>query len=310
MNSKLLGILTTLAGGFLWGFSGVCGQYLFERKGANPQWLSAWRLLFSGVVILLIAFPIYKKNVFKVFNKKNIIPFLIFAFVSLMGCQYTYYVAIAASNSATATVLEYISPAVVMLFICVAGKKLPTPVQIIALICAMAGVFIMATGGHISSLSISRTALVWGLISGLCYALYTIQSPSLSALCGLLPLLGWGSIIGSIPLFIINHEYIFSYMLPDFTGLLAFIGTSIVGVILGFGLYVKGCQIVGPVTGSLCASVEPLSSALVSFLWLGTTFKASDIVGIVLIVGTVVILALDKGKAKSVEPVADIHKSV
>lgn len=299
MNKKLLGILTTLAGGFLWGFSGVCGQYLFQEKGANPQWLSAWRLIFSGIVLVLIAIPVYKKDIFRVFQRKNILPFFIFAFISLMGCQYTYYVAIAASNSATATVLEYISPAVVMIFICTVSKKLPTVIQLIALVCAMAGVFIMATGGHISSLSISKTALIWGLVSGVCYAIYTIQSPSLSALCGLLPLLGWGSIIGSIPLFIINHEYMLTYFPPDTAAAFAFVGTSVVGVILGFGLYVKGCQIVGPVTGSLCASVEPLSSAIVSFLWLGTTFKVSDIVGIVLIVATVVILALDKGREKN-----------
>ena len=33
MSNKLKGIIFTLIGGSLWGFSGVCGQYLFPGKG-------------------------------------------------------------------------------------------------------------------------------------------------------------------------------------------------------------------------------------------------------------------------------------
>lgn len=34
----------------------------------------------------------------------------------------------------------------------------------------------MATGGNVGSLSISAKALFWGLLGGLTYAIYTIQS--------------------------------------------------------------------------------------------------------------------------------------
>ena len=90
------------------------------------------------------------------------------------------------SNSATATVLEYIAPALVMLFTCISKKKKPSAIQFLALLCAMSGVFIMATGGNVGSLSISAKALFWGLLGGLTYAIYTIQSPTLSSKCGVL----------------------------------------------------------------------------------------------------------------------------
>lgn len=295
MNTRLKGIILALTGGIFWGFSGVCGQYLFQIKGATPEWLSAWRLFISGILILICIAPKYKMDIFKVFDKRLILPMLIFCFVSVMGCQHSYFMAIAHSNSATATVLEYIAPAIVMLFVCIAGRRLPSPLQFIALLCAMAGVFFMATGGNIHSLSISGAALFWGILAGVCYGVYTIQSPSLSAQCGVLPMLGWGNLIGSIPLMLINHEYAFSYT-PDGQAFLAFLGTAILGTILSFGIYIKGCQLAGPVTSSLCASIEPLSSAVIAYLWLGTQFKPADIAGLVLIVGTVVILTLDKGK--------------
>lgn len=297
MNNKLKGIIFTLIGGSLWGFSGVCGQYLFEIKNIEPQWLSAWRLFASWLMILICLFPKEKKEIFNVFSKDIIIPVLIFSFVSVMGCQYSYFMAIYYSNSATATVLEYIAPALVMLFTCISMKKKTSGIQFVALLCAMSGVFIMTTGGNIGSLSISTKALFWGFLGGLTYAMYTIQSPSLSSKCGVLHMLGWGNLIGSIPLLIMVHSHIFDCSI-DIQFLLAFLGTTVLGSIVSFGVFIKGCQLAGSVTGSLCACIEPLSTAIISYLWLGTQLKTTDLIGLVLIVVTVVILTLDKGKVK------------
>lgn len=33
------GTIMTLAGGILWGVSGVCGQYMFQNKGVTAPWL-------------------------------------------------------------------------------------------------------------------------------------------------------------------------------------------------------------------------------------------------------------------------------
>ena len=36
-HGLLFGILITFAGGVLWGFSGVCGQFLFMEKGVGAK---------------------------------------------------------------------------------------------------------------------------------------------------------------------------------------------------------------------------------------------------------------------------------
>ena len=41
-----------LAGGTCWGFSGCCGQYLFEQKGIEAPWLVAVRLFFAGIILV------------------------------------------------------------------------------------------------------------------------------------------------------------------------------------------------------------------------------------------------------------------
>lgn len=296
MNKKIRGIQLALLGGIFWGFSGACGQFLFEHCGAAAQWVSTWRLFFSGLLIMLIALPKERGSIFKVFSKENIIPILFFSFVSVMGCQYSYFMAIYNSNSATATVLEYFAPALVMVYTCVRSKKLPSVIQFIALIFALLGVFMMSTGGNIHSLAISDKALFWGIMSGICYGIYTIQSPKLSSNIGILVMLAWGNLIGSLPLIAVNIHSVFTYNL-DVAGLLAFLGTTVIGSILSFGIYIKGCQLAGSVTGSLCACIEPVASAIIAYLWLGTKMSFTDIIGLILIVATVVILTLDKNNS-------------
>lgn len=299
MSERTKGIILALAGGTLWGFSGACGQFLFQYKGAHPYWVSVWRMLLSGLILLAISFIQHKKAVFRAFSKALILPMLIFSLIAVVMCQYGYFCAIGASNSATATVLQYISPVFVMLFVCIASKRLPSKTELAALACAVASVFLMATGGSIHNLSISKTALVWGILSGIGYSMYTVQSPSLSAQCGLFPMLAWGNLIGSVIMICLNPQSLFSYT-PDMGGFMALMGTTVVGNVISYSLFVVGCKKAGSVTGSLCACIEPLSSAVFAFLWLGTRFKASDFAGLVLIVGTVVILTLsrDSGRAE------------
>lgn len=50
MEKKLAlrGMLLTLFGGTLWGFSGTCGQFLLQTKGLTSDWLVPIRLFFCG----------------------------------------------------------------------------------------------------------------------------------------------------------------------------------------------------------------------------------------------------------------------
>ncbi len=296
-NKKAKGIVLALSGGIFWGFSGVCGQYLFRVKDVMPQWLTSWRLFFAGLFMLIFSVLKYGTDIFKAFSAKNILHMLVFTVVGVVMCQYLYFTAISLSNSATATVLQYISPAVVMLFTCMAYKKAPSLKQLAALFCTMAGVFFIAAGGKLSSLSISSGALSAGLFSGICYAVYTIESPSLSDKCGLLPLLGWSNFLGSLPMLFINRHYAFAYK-PDAEAALVFAAIVILGTVISFGIFTEGCRLAGAVTASMCAGIEPLASAVISFLWMGTHFSCADAAGMIFIVAAVIMLSLEGGGAK------------
>ena len=53
LQINTFGVIIALLGGILWGFSGVCGQYLFNEKGVSADWLVPYRLFLAGGVLVI-----------------------------------------------------------------------------------------------------------------------------------------------------------------------------------------------------------------------------------------------------------------
>ncbi len=90
---------------------GTFAQFLFQQRGVNIDWLVTMRLLCAGPALLLLS-ALGGKRIFAVWCQ-NAVPLIIFGVVGMMPVQYTYMAVINASNSATATVLQFTAPAMV-----------------------------------------------------------------------------------------------------------------------------------------------------------------------------------------------------
>ena len=85
-----------------------------------------------------------------------------------MMTQYAYFYSIELSNAAVATVIQYTAPVLILVIICLKERRAPRLLEILALLCAMLGVFFLATHAQISALVISPKALFWCLVSTVC----------------------------------------------------------------------------------------------------------------------------------------------
>ena len=52
-KKQWLGGLCGIMTGIFWGFSGVCGQFLFETRGITSEWLVPIRLSVSGIIMFV-----------------------------------------------------------------------------------------------------------------------------------------------------------------------------------------------------------------------------------------------------------------
>ena len=65
----------------------------------------------------------------------------------------------------------------------------------------------------------------------------------------------------------------------------------VLGTVVSFSLFAQGIHDAGPVRSSILSVTEPVSAAVLAFLWLGTEFTPADLIGFAAILATVFLLA-------------------
>lgn len=290
-QSQKFGILIVLTCGILWGVSGVLGQYVFSSSELTATHISILRQFISGIVLLLISFLRKKSHPLEIWKRpKSILSLLFFAIAGLMGVQLTYFEAIEYSNAATGTVIQFTYIIMLLLYSAFVMKKKPKTYESAAVICAFIGIFLIATHGSFHSLAVSKEALFWGLLSAVCFCIYCLFPEKLYADYGLITVIGWSSLLGSFVLILITGTISFPPM--SLSIFAASMGVAIFGSLIPFVIYGIGIGILGSVKASLFVTVEPISSAILTYLVFGTKFTAPDILGFLLILGAIEMVAI------------------
>lgn len=294
-NKVLMGSVFCIASACLWGVSGAAGQYLFKNAGISPEWLVSTRTLFTG--IFLLAFLQLKRGgVFEIWtNKEDRKGIIIFTLGGMLFMQYGYFAAIAHSNAATATVLQYTAPILIVIYLALRQRKLPTKIECIAVLGCLIGTILLATHGNLKSLSLSPDALFWGLLSSVALAFYTVYPTRLLAKYDTMLLIGWSMLIGSFVMHFVHPswEYAGNW---NTSCIAAMIFVVVFGTMTPYLLFLNGVKYIGPTKSSLYASAEPLASTIVSVVWLKVGLELIDYIGFVFIVAAVLLLSFAKPK--------------
>ena len=286
------GLLLTLLGGTCWGFSGACGQYLFNHYQVSSFWLASMRMCFAGLLLSVTAMIVAREPLIKMLhNYHDVIECLIFGVCGLAFCQITYLQAIKYSNAGTATVLQYLYPVMIMVLVCIKTQKLPTKVEVLCVCLAIGGTFVIATHGHPASMALSKEGLIWGLISAVSCCFYTLLPRRLMGIYGSIPVTGIGMLGGGLFTLIVFRTPTL-YRPLDMNGLIATAAIIIVGTTLAYTMYLQGVKDIGPVRASMVASIEPVSAASFACLWLKTPFAGLDLIGFAMIITTIFLLAV------------------
>lgn len=293
MNKTLKGVMLTLFAGICWGLSGVAGECLMLDGDITAKWLVPVRLLSSGVLLMIYQIFVHRSRIFEIFiQRRNTVDLLVYAICGIMLCQFTYFFTIEYSNAGTATVLQYVAPVIVMAVTCIRERRMLRCIEAVCVAMVLTGIFVLATHGNINSLAMSGKALTAGLISAVTVVIYSLQPARLMKQFSPLYLLAWAFIIGGVVLAVVFRLWEYHPQLTlERVGLVSV--TSVVGSIFGYALYLLGLKSIGGARACLIGSVEPVSAAAFSAVFLGTGFTACDIVGFVLIIATVVILSFE-----------------
>lgn len=280
-----------MLGGVCWGFSGTCGQYLFSRFGVSTLWLTCLRLLAGGIIMLVLAAVRHRRELRNIWRCPGDAAMLVaYGLFGLMMCQYAYMTSISYSNAGTTTVLQTLSLVIIMLLTCLRLRRRPNRVETIALLLALFGTFLLATGGDPAHMVLSPQGLFWGLATAVAATVYTLLPRRLLSRWNREVVNGWAMLIGGAVVNLGARSWTFHVDLP-FRGWLAVVSIVVFGTVLSFTLFMQGIRDVGPVKSSMLASTEPVAATVFSAVWLGTAFSAVDLMGFAAIIATIFLLA-------------------
>lgn len=277
--------------GIAWGLSGTSGQYLMAH-GISALVLTNIRLIVAGLLLVLLSY-IKSKEQFLAFlkDKSSLFSLLLFSLFGLFLNQLAYLTAIQETNAGTATVLQYVCPVGILAYTCIKDKVAPTIAEILSMILAIGGTFLIATHGQLDQLSMTPAGLFWGLFSALTYALYIILPIKLIQKWGSILVIGVGMTVSGFVA--VPFTGIIGTSLPmSFDIFLAFTGIILIGTVFAYTVFLKGASMVGPVKSSLLASLEPISAVFFAFMIMGDIFYPIDFLGMAMILLAVTIISL------------------
>ncbi|MBE7042425.1 MAG: EamA family transporter [Ruminococcaceae bacterium] len=285
------GTVGAISGGVLWGISGVMGQFLFSGYEINPEWLTAVRMTLAGVILTTYGLVAKRKEIKGILtSKQDLISLLVFSIFGLLFCQLTFLKAIFYSNAATATILQYLGPVMIMGATCVMHRRFPAKTEWICGCLAVAGTYLLATGGKADSMSLTVAGLLWGILSAGGMALYSMLPRGLMKRWGSMPVSGLGMLIGGLVMCLYCRIWQQPVSL-DFYGWIVLTGVCFLGTVLAYSVYLYGIKEVGAVKAGLLCCSEPLSSALLMAIWLGVPMNMAEWIGFLMILATVFLSA-------------------
>lgn len=288
------GILMITIGSIFWGATGPMMEWMLHHTKMTPEFMLSVRLIIAGVIILTFLSLKNEQSVWEIWHNKSwSMQLIIFSVVGMLGLQYTFIKTIEVSNAVMATLLQFLAPIFVILYLSFILKKVPPKAQIVGMIGTLVGLFFLLTNGSFSSIEVSGVTLIWGVALGFTYAFYTLYPARLQQEWGVLLIIGWGMIISGLLLAVkaqlwATDEWILLQDLPVIFMMLSL-------VVLGasaFVLFLSSMKYISPVETSILSSIEPLTAMIISAVWLQAFLKGWQLLGAIIMLIFVVYLSI------------------
>lgn len=289
-------MFSVLLAGALWGLMGYFTRSLGEL--GIPS--SGCILLRCGVAAILFGITI----LFTGHRQFAVKPRDFWCFIgsgicSLLFFTYCYFEAITRMSLSAAAILLYTAPAIVMLLSAIFFKEKITPVKLAALVLAFAGCCLVS-GLGMGDQALSAAGVLFGLGSGLGYALYSIfarcaldrgySSNTVNFYSCLLAALGSAVIWGlDAPL---------AALTTSPRSLILSLSMGAVSCFLPYLFYTYGLSGLETGRASILASFEPVVATLVGIVVFRERPTLMSAAGVLCVLGAIVLLNLHVGERK------------
>jgi drug/metabolite transporter (DMT)-like permease len=285
VNERLTGLTLAASAASMWAIGGVAAQELFSHHGIDPAWLVSVRLTAGGLLLLAVFRPRWPSG--------HTFRLIAVAVLGIAATQYTWFQAIKDSNVALATFVQYSAVAMTAAWQMTFRQVRATPLRIVAVGAAAAGVWLLAAGspGGLRASHADEMGIAFALASAVLFSFYMLASPRLVRDIGPGSATAWGLIVGSVPMLVWTPPWTAHPVgnLAVVAGLTAVV--AVVATAVAFSLSLASLRRITPTEFAITSTLEPALAAAVAALLLGVTLRLPQYLGGALTILAVLLLA-------------------
>lgn len=279
----------------------VPASWLVQPLGiaVPPAVLAGGRALSAFLLLAAFLFAARRKDL-KVSLRD--MPFLaVFGVVALAGMHFTYFKTISLTNVATAILLEYLAPVLVLIVSVVFLRErvtwvLPAGVSLSVIGCALV---VGAVGG---GLVVSAAGIAWGLASAVLFATYSLMGTSATRRFTPWTLLFWGLAFAAVFWLVALGPNAVLDAFADPTTAAAILFIAVVSTIVPFGAFLTALHLIGPAPATITATLEPVLAGIGAFVLFGEKLTSIQLVGGAIVIAAIVLVQSQTAAAPSLPP--------
>jgi DME family drug/metabolite transporter len=285
---------------FLWGVAATLGRAAFTGRllpkaqalrPIDPLILSQSRTTFSFIVLMvaLVLLRGWKRLRLPVSDFRRMFVLGIFG---VAASNYLYYLAIQKTNVATAIILQYTAPILVLLYTVARGLQKPTVQRISAVGLAVTGIALVIGIFGSSGFRLDAIGVIAALGAAFSFAFYNVGGHSILARYDRWTVLLYVIFSASLFWIVVNPPWKIAaahYSVDQWLFLLVF---SLISVLAPFSLYFAGLQHLEPTRAIVVSCLEPVFSIVIAAVALGEVMRPLQTFGIVLVLVAIVVVQL------------------
>lgn len=300
--TEFRGYIMILGAAVLWGASATVAKFLLNRQ-IDTIILVQTRVTFS-CLLLLIFFLLFRRDVLLV-PLHDLWQFALLGVIGVAGSNFTYYFTIRESTVATAILIQYTAPLLVLAYATLSREESVSWVKVAAALVSLGGCFLAVGAYDAQVLRITPIGLVSGLGSVICFSFLNIHTRRLLAHYNVWTVVFYSIAFASLFWLLINPPHL--VIAENFTGevWIFLVVLAIISILIPHSLYFAGLKHIVASRAIITSTFEPIVAILTAALFLGELLEGVQVIGAVLVISAILLLQTRRESAAPAIPVGE-----
>ena len=284
---EVRGILMIIGAAVLWGVSATAAKALLNQR-LDPVLVVQSRVTFS-LILLLIYFLLFRPQFLRV-RLSELWKFALLGCIGVAGTNFTYYYTIRESTVATAILIQYTAPLVVMLYAVWSRQERFTVARFTAMCLSLLGCFLAVGAYDRSILTITPTGVVTGIASILGFAFLTVFTHYVLRTHSVWTMTLYSILFATLFWLVVNPPWVIAQAEVQLPAWGALFLLAIFSLLIPHTLFFGALRWIVPSRAIITSTLEPIVAIGSAALYLGEVLAPLQAVGAVLVLAAILLL--------------------